>query len=573
MSYSTNRFAVLADKSMMEDEEKDTRHTDPEMKTYDSADDGGISGAESSGSNITRNQGRQTQDYRKLSGLLRKNEKKILKDDSRSEKTVSKSERECEKTQKLRLLLIEKELSNKRDELKDMKQKYKAMKHDKKVLAEEIDIKKEYYENKYLELEEKHTEMLKMSCNLQEELSAERKINKMLTDQIEAMEKKQQEHKNDEPETESKQIMTIMDSNGKYLIPTLREMLSEYEIDSKIGIYNTGNLLHYLSRHRPQKKVLILMGTNDLDEVSSREIISNILDIARLELPNITFITIPPQKRDKNEEINDATNLEREHINRTIKKYFNVVEVQELEEEPEKYLIKDDGYHLNQEATDIIAGKIMQHYTSNIKNPDITVAPLDSERGNERKNRCKTIRESIIIQREVLNHVIGRNKNNQYLMCERHNASMSYVHSEDDNTSTIIIESKSKAGVEGIIEEINGISEKRERIEHLKEKKSHIVCRDYKNGNCMYEDHCWYYHPKEQLDSYMQNNSYDNNQDYYTSYEDNKHQSKQRRHHPARQAPYEKDREDNQYETRYKKQYTNSKYAETTSTWRSHYRK
>lgn len=607
-----NRFSILSKlASNMDTDESGHEQSDQDMtiefKTNydnDSFDESATSGAESI-VNITRNQGRRTHDYKKMVTFGKKeasNQKiNIPKKKNSDKKKIDDDHHHdmyCAETQNLKISRMERELKAQEKDVNDAKKRYKTLKQEINSMSEEYETKLKYHAQKYTDLEEKHTDVLQMNINLQKELQASGELNSMLKAQIKSLE--EQIDKNMISKPGNHEVVSIMDSNGRGIIPKLRDMMPEYNIENKIGIYNMGNLLHYLTNHCPRKRLLILMGTNDLGEKSGREIIGDILEIARLELPNVTFVSIPPQSRDKDDEIADVTNLERIKINKTLKKYFNYVELAEIEDDPEQFL--KDGIHFTDRAAEIVAKCITDHFKDNAnQHIQHEVVPVDKERIQERRKRSKTKRESIVIHKDILNHVIGRNKINLNWLCSRYNVTISYIHNTDEDTTTIIIEGNKKEDVDSVIGEIKEITERREKMNNIREQNKKIVCKNWKNNNCQFGDNCWFHHPQEQYrvqdhiqedaykhDDYQENrDTHQQNRDSYRQHSDSNQPKKHNtRYINARMSPYERrgvkhdnnsynedERRDNSHYHPHKREYSNKRYAGSSNSWNSSHNK
>ena len=102
-----------------------------------------------------------------------------------------------------------------------------------------------------------------------------------------------------------------------------------------------------------------MIGTNDVKKDKDRKALKNIRAMKPIINSNTTFIHIPPQHITNIDILNKQADNARKNLNEVYDMYFRTIELEEMEKDPLKYLQKD-GYHITEEAGEVIAEKIKQ---------------------------------------------------------------------------------------------------------------------------------------------------------------------------------------------------------------------
>ena len=215
----------------------------------------------------------------------------------------------------------------------------------KKSLKEYKELRKENktLNNELAEERRKAQETNEMNGNLQKELRSQRELTNLLEAQVKSL----TEHTIDDENTNQiEYINAIMNSNGKTVIPMMRDtLLAHFEVANLKGNYNTSELVKYMEKYRnlKEERNIILMGTNDFKQVRGRETTANIIKLKNMKLTNTAFVHIQPQRSNKDEDIQAHTEVSRKLFNRTLDKHFETIAIPEMED-PKKYL-EEDGIH------------------------------------------------------------------------------------------------------------------------------------------------------------------------------------------------------------------------------------
>ena len=404
----------------------------------------------------------------------------------RKNKKIEKLQKDCDGENNNQM----KRSTETENEKKKSLNEYKEMRKENKTLKDEL-----------AEERRKAQETNEMNGNLQKELRSQRELTNLLEAQVKSL----TEHTTDDENTNQiEHINTIMDSNGKRVIPMMRDTLpAHFEVANLKGNYNTSELVNYMEKYRnlKEERNIILMGTNDFKQVRGRETTANIIKLKDMKLTNTAFVHIPPQRSNEDEDIQAHTEVSRKLFNRTLDKHFETIAIPEMEEDPKKYL-EEDGIHVNKLGAKVMAQRIRQHLTTNQaraqettdEDQGYTTTPTltNSMPGRKINNERHTL--EVEIENKMMPHIIGKQKLRIRAIEETHNVQLE-SNQQNTDTTKIKIQGISKEGTEEAKKEIENIIEKRTNEEYLKEKYTNTICHQFQRNQCKFGTQCWYKHP------------------------------------------------------------------------------
>ncbi len=157
-----------------------------------------------------------------------------------------------------------------------------------------------------------------------------------------------------------------MDSNRKKIAPAIAAVRPTWTINDNKNAYTTKEAIKEIeNEYDPNTTTIIMEGLNDIRK-GGQAPTKQIDHLRAITNPdNTIFIKIPPITTDSgNEEVNEDIQYNRTYTNRHINETFSrIITTTTLVKEERKTsgsIIKQDDFHLTDEAADILAAQIIQ---------------------------------------------------------------------------------------------------------------------------------------------------------------------------------------------------------------------
>ena len=241
-----------------------------------------------------------------------------------------------------------------------------------------------------------------------------------------------------------------------------------------------------------------MIGTNDVKKDKDRKALKNIRAMKPIINSNTTFIHIPPQHITKIDILNKQADNARKNLNEVYDMYFRTIKLEEMEKDPMKYLQKD-GYHITEEAGEVIAEKIRQDVQGKReKKSDVTPMMIDDIPA--RQIRQNTQQNRVQVPKRFMGQVLGE-KGDKMKTINKKNQTTTTNEKITELETTILIEGPTDKQTEATKKDITDTIEKWIHDETMRTKNTRTTCRYYKEGTCTYGDRCWYTHEQEEGDN------------------------------------------------------------------------
>ena len=332
-----------------------------------------------------------------------------------------------------------------------------------------------------------------MNDNLQSELKGQNQLIELMKTQLKSLETVPPPSIDERARNRQQRLKVIMDSNRKVVCEPLQNALPDHDIEYVQTCYSTSDLKNYMEEMKQNgddETLVVMMGTNDIIKNRDRKAAKNIRALRKAVPKNTYFVHIPPQKASNIKDLDNMADNSRRGLNDIYDKYFETIQIPEIEANPDRYLERD-GYHLNNEAGAYISSEIKKHLhkktTTTLRN-DVPTRTIVQDTQHT---------TSVIIPKEMMKHIIGTN---WHIIIKKINENNSTTtrNKEAGPVQTTIEITGTKEATEETKKDIEEQLKKRERDAEMKQMYGKKQCRFM--DKCRYRDLCWYSHNPQQTE-------------------------------------------------------------------------